>query len=154
MPLTNLNTAPIFTGTPRVGFTTITSSQNNSQGSGTVGTNIYLAFSAGANGSYLQKVRFTLGGATANTASIAAVLRVYISTVNTGNTTQTNTYLYQEVAAPTQTPNVITTLTAATYPIEVPLNFAIPTGQYVLVGVSAITGANTVWNAITFGGDY
>jgi len=154
MPLTNLNTAPIFTGTPRVGFTTITSAQNNSQGSGTVGTNIYLAFSAGANGSYLQKVRFTLGGATANTASIAAVLRVYISTVNTGNTTQTNTYLYQEVAAPTQTPNVVPPLTAATYPIEVPLNFAIPTGHYVLVGVSTITGANTVWNAITFGGDY
>jgi hypothetical protein len=153
MPLTNLNTAPIFTGTPRVGFTTITSAQNNSQGNGTIGTNIYLAFSAGANGSYLQKVRFTLG-ATANTASTAAVLRIYLSTQSTGATTSANTWLIQEVAAPTQTPNVVTTLTAATYPIEVPLNFAIPTGQYVLVGVSAITGASTVWNAITFGGDY
>ena len=154
MALTNLNTAPIFTGTPKVGFTTITTAQNNSQGSGTVGTNIYVGFSAGTNGSYLQKVRFTLGGATANTASTAAVLRVYISTVNTGTTTQANTYLYQEVTAASQTPNVVTTLTGATYPIDVPLNFAIPTGQYVLVGVSAVTSANTVWNAITFGGDY
>jgi hypothetical protein len=154
MALTTLNTAPIFTGTPRVGFTTITSAQNNSQGSGTVGTNIYLAFSAGASGSYLQKVRFTLGGASANTASTAGVLRVYISSVNTGTTTQTNTYLYQEVTAAAQTPNVITTLTGATYPIDVPLNFAIPSGQNVLVGASAVTSANTVWNAIVFGGDY
>jgi hypothetical protein len=149
------NTAPIFTGTPRVGFTTIPASQTNSQGIGTVGTNIYNAFSAGANGSYLQKVRFSLGGATANTASAAAVLRVYVSTVNTGITSQTNTFLVQEVTAATQTPNVVGTLTGATYPIDVPLNFAIPSGQNLLVGISTVAAsANTVWNAIVFGGDY
>jgi hypothetical protein len=154
MALTNLNTAPIFTGTPRVGFTTITAAQTNSQGSGTVGTNIYLAFTAGSSGSYLQKVRFTLGGATANTASTSGVLRIYLSTQSSGATTQANTYLVQEVTAASQTPNVVTTLTGATYPIDVPLNFAIPSGQNVLVGVSAVTSANTVWNAIVFGGDY
>ena len=154
MTLTALNTAPIFTGTPKVSGTTITAAQNNSQGSGTIGTNIYLAFSAGADGSYLQKVRFTLGGATANTASTAAVLRVYLSTVNTGTTTSANTFLIQEVTAASQTPNVVTTLTGATYPIDVPLNFAIPTGYYLLVGASAVTSANTVWVATTYGGDY
>lgn len=148
------NTAPIFSGTPKVSGTRITAAQNNSQGNGTVGTDIYLAFSAGTNGSYLQKVRFTLAGATANTASTAAVLRIYLSTVNTGSTTSSNTWLIQEVTAATQTPNVVTTLTGATYPIDVPLNFAIPTGWYVLVGSSAVTSANTVWTVTTYGGDY
>lgn len=154
MALTTLNTAPIFTGTPKVSFTTIDAAQNNSQGTGTIGTNIYLAFSAGASGSYLQKVRFTLTGATANTASTAAVLRIYLSTVNTGATTDLNTFLIQEVTAASQTPNVITTLTGATYPIDVPLNFAIPSGHYLLVGASAVTSANTVWVASVYGGDY
>jgi hypothetical protein len=148
------NTAPIFTLTPKVSGTRITAAQNNSQGSGTVGTDIFLGFSAGTNGSYLQKVRFTLGGATANTASTAAVLRIYLSTVNTGSTTSSNTWLYQEVTAAPQTPNVVTTLTGATYPIDVPLNFAIPTGYYILVGSSAVTSANTVWVSNIFGGDY
>ena len=149
-----VNTAPIFTGTPKVTGTRITSAQNNSQGTGTIGTDIYLAFSAGTNGSYLQKVRFTLGGATANTASTAAVLRVYLSTQASGATTSSNTWLVQEVTAASQTPNVVTTLTGATYPIDVPLNFAIPSGYYLLVGSSAVTSANTVWTVTTYGGDY
>jgi len=154
MALTTLNTAPIFTGTPDVNFTRITAAQNNSQGTGTIGTDIFLAFSAGASGSYLQRVRFTLTGATANTASTAAVLRVYLSTVNTGSTTSSNTFLIQEVTAASQTPNVVTTLTGATYPIDVPLNFAIPSGYYLLVGISAVAGANSVWVASVYGGDY
>ena len=154
MALTTLNTAPIFTGTPKVSGTRITTAQNNSQGSGTIGTDIYLAFSAGTNGSYLQKVRFTLGGATANTASTAAVLRVYLSTQASGAVTSSNTWLVQEVTAASQTPNVVTTLTGATYPIDVPLNFAIPTGYYLLVGASAVTSANTVWTVTAYGGDY
>jgi len=154
MALTTLNTAPIFTGTPDVSGTRITTAQNNSQGNGTIGTDIFLAFSAGASGSYLQKVRFTLGGATANTASTAAVLRIYLSTQSTGSTTSSNTWLIQEVTAASQTPNVVTTLTGATYPIDVPLNFAIPTGYNLLVGASAVTSANTVWTVTTYGGDY
>jgi hypothetical protein len=148
------NTAPIFTLAPKVGTTTITTAQTNSQGTGTIGTNIFLAFTAGANGSYLQKIRFSLGGATANTASTAGVLRVYVSTISTGPTTSADTFLYQEVSAATQTPNVVTTLTTATSPIEVPLNFAIAFGSTILVGASAVTSANTVWNAVVFGGDY
>lgn len=153
MAITNLNTAPIYTGTPKVSGTRITAAVNNSQGNGTVGTEHFLAFSAGANGSYLQKIRFTLG-ATSNTASTAAVLRVYLSTVNTGTTTSANTFLIQEVAAPTQTPNVVGPLTAATYPIDIPLNFAIPTGYYLLVAASAVSGADRVWTVTTYGGDY
>jgi hypothetical protein len=148
------NTSPIYTTTPKVSGTRITAAQTNSVGSGTIGTDIFLAFSAGANGSYVQRVRFTLGGATANTASTACVLRVYLSSQGTGATNSTNTALVQEVSAAAQTPNVVTTLTGATYPIDIPLNFAIPTGYYILVGASAVAGANTVWTVTTYGGDY
>jgi hypothetical protein len=148
------NTAPIFTLAPRFSGTRITAAVSNSQGNGTIGTDHFLAFTAGANGSYLQKVRFTLGGATANTASTAAILRVYLSTQSSGAITSSNTWLIQEVTAATQTPNVVTTLTGATYPIDVPLNFAIQAGYDILVSVSAVTGANTVWVATTYGGDY
>ena len=154
MAITALNTAPIYTGIPKVSGTRITAAVNNSQGSGTIGTEHFLAFSAGTSGSYLQKVRFTLGGATANTASTAAVLKVYLSTQSSGAITSANTWLIQEVTAATQTPNVVTTLTGATYPIDVALNFPIQTGYNILVGVSAVTGANTVWVATTYGGDY
>lgn len=148
------NTAPIFTLAPRFSGTRITAAVSNSQGSGTIGTDHFLAFTAGANGSYLQKVRFTLGGATANTASVAGILRVYLSTQSSGTITSANTWLIQEVTAATQTPNVVTTLTGATYPIDVALNFAIQSGYNILVSVSAVAGANTVWVATTYGGDY
>lgn len=148
------NTAPIFTLTPRFSGTRITATVNNSQGNGTIGTDHFLAFTAGANGSYLQKVRFTLTGATTNTASVAGILRVYLSTQSSGAITSANTWLIQEVTAATQTPNVVTTLTGATYPIDVPLNFAIQAGYDILVSVSAVAGANTVWVATTYGGDY
>jgi hypothetical protein len=163
MAVTTLNTAPIYTETPKVSGTILpavaATAQNNSQGNGTIGgatPNMFLAFSAGADGSYLQKVRFTLSGATANVASTAAVLRVYVSTVNTGSTTSADTWLIQEVNAAAQTPNVVTTLTGATYPIDIPLNFAIPSGYYLLVGISAVsTVANSpVWVVTTYGGDY
>lgn len=148
------NTAPIFTLAPRFSGTRITATVNNSQGNGTIGTDHFLAFTAGANGSYLQKVRFTLTGATANTISVAGILRVYLSTQSSGPITSSNTWLIQEVTAATQTPNVVTTLTGATYPIDVPLNFAIQSGYDILVSVSAVAGANTVWVATTYGGDY
>jgi hypothetical protein len=152
MPLAN--TAPIFTLSPRFSGTRITAAVNNSQGNGTIGSDHFLAFTAGSKGSYLQKVRFSLGGAVANTGSAAAILRVYLSTQSSGAITSSNTWLIQEVTAASQTPNVVTTLTGATYPIDVPLNFPIQTGYNILVAVSAVIGANSVWVATTYGGDY
>ena len=152
------NTSPIFTLTPNVGTAKITTTYAQTKSDGTSAGSgadfMVKAFTAGANGSYLQKVRFTLGGATANTASTAAVLRVYLSTQSSGAITSANTWLVQEVTAASQTPTVITTLTGATYPIDIPLNFAIPTGYHLLVASSAVTSANTVWTVTTYGGDY
>lgn len=155
MAVTTLNTSPIFTETPRISGVRVALAQTNSQGIGTVGTDYFVAFSAGADGSYLQRTRFSLTSA-ANVSSTASVIRLYVSTASAGAATTLNTWLIQEVTAASQTPNVVTTLTGATYPIDIPLNFAIPTGYNLLVGISATTvSANApTWIATTYGGDY
>lgn len=147
MPANNL---PIFTGTPRVSSVRVSAAATTSDGVGTVGTNIYLAFSPGVNGSYLQRVRFSLIESTMNTASAAATLRVSIATTNTGNLSSTNNFLYQEINAAAQTP----TTTSSSYPIDIPLNFAIPSNQYIMVSTSVAPSANTFWVATVIGGDY
>lgn len=147
MPANNL---PIFTGTPRTSSVRISAATTASDGTGTVGTNMYLAFSPGANGSYLQRVRFSLSESTMSTASAAATLRVGIATTNTGTLTTANYFLYQEINAAAQTP----TTTASSYPIDIPLNFAIPSNQYVMVSTSVAANANTAWVATVIGGDY
>jgi hypothetical protein len=111
---------------------------------------MYLAFTPGTNGSYLQRVRFSLSESTMSTASAAATLRVSIATTNTGTLTTANTFLYQEINAAAQTP----TTTSSSYPIDIPLNFAIPSNQYVMVSTSVAASANTAWVATVIGGDY
>lgn len=144
------NTAPIFTIVPEFSAVRIQAANTSSSGSGTIGTDIYLAFSPGANGSYLQKIRFSLAESTIGTASAACVLRVFLSTQSSGSTSAGNTWLIQEVVAATQTPTAL--LSAS--PIDIPLNFAIPSTYYVLVSASVAPTANTTWNANVFAGDY
>ena len=144
------NTSPIFSVTPRVSSVRVSAAQTASDGTGTVGTNMYLAFTPGIDGSYLQRVRFSLSESTMSTASAAATLRVSIATTNTGTLTTANCFLYQEINAAVQTP----TTTASSYPIDIPLNFAIPSNQYVMVSTSVAANANTAWVATVIGGDY
>jgi hypothetical protein len=79
-------------------------------GSGT----LVKAFTAGANGSYIQKIRFRPVGSPA-----ATVCRVFISTST--STSATNTWLYDEITLPA----VTLSQTAASSVFELPLNFAI-----------------------------
>jgi hypothetical protein len=150
------NTSPIFTIAPdfsavRIAAATLANTVNApSDGSGTIGTNMFLAFSPGANGSYLQKIRFSLVESTIGTASAPCVLRVFLSTQSTGSTTNANTWLIQEVFAATQTPSS----TSPASPIDIPLNFAIPSTFFVLVSTSVAPNTNTNWNANVFAGDY
>lgn len=144
------NTSPIFSVTPRTSSVRVSAATTASDGTGTVGTNMYLAFTPGTNGSYLQRVRFSLSESTMSTASAAATLRVSIATTNTGTLTTANTFLYQEINAAAQTP----TTTSSSYPIDIPLNFAIPSNQYVMVSTSVAASANTAWVAMVIGGDY
>jgi len=147
------NTSPIWTLTPNVGFANITTTTANvnTTAPGTIGTNCFLAFTSGADGSYLQKIRFSFVSTTSVISSVATTLQVYSSTINTGATSSANTALIAQVQAAAQTVSAVTT---APYQIEIPLNFAIPTARYILVTQSVAQTTNSNWQALVIGGNY
>lgn len=136
------NTSPIFTLTPEIQWADAMTAANTTKDL-TSGT-IYLVFTAGTNGSYVQRIRFrTLG-----TNSAATVARVWI---NNGNTTATasNNNLFDEISLPTTT----LTETAAQANYELPLNFALPSNYRIYVTLGTAPNA-AGWDATIIGGDY
>jgi hypothetical protein len=151
MAITTLNTAPIFSGVGKVGITTIGANPTNlNSQSPVIGTNVFVAFSSGSSGSYVQKVRFQYTSTTNAINSVATVFKIYYSTVNTGTPTVTQIALIADIQAPAQT---ITTA-ASSYPIEVPLNFAMPASTYLLVGQTIAQTAGSGYSVSVYGGDY
>lgn len=114
---------------------------NTSQtGSGT----LYKAFTAGANGSYVQKMRFRPVGSPA-----ATVCRVFISSSSTTGTTAT--WLYDEITLPA----VTVSQTAASSVFELPLNIALDPNYLLYVTFGTSTGAaGTGYSIVTIAGDY
>jgi hypothetical protein len=153
------NTSPIWTLSPDIGWALIpnNTANTNTQSPGTIDSGVaagtVLAFSSGVNGSYLQKIRFQFTSTTSVISSVATVLQVYISSVNTvGAALNTvNTTYFTGVQAAAQTLSAVTT---APYVIEIPLNFAIPASRYILVSQSVAQTANSGWMASVIGGDY
>lgn len=146
------NTDAIWSRAPRVSGIEIGGTANTrSDGNGTIGTDIYKVFTADAtNGSWVSRIRLSLVISGALTASAATVHRIYVSNKTSGATTQADTWLFQEVAAPAQTP---TSTTGMNF-IEVALNFALPASYTILVSSHVVNTANTDWTATVFGGDY
>ncbi len=147
------NTSPIYTLTPKVTGLLLTGSIANakSNGVGTIGTDIFKAFTAGASGSLVSRIRFVPNASVASTATTATVIRVWVSSVTSGATTGSDTFLIGEISAPAQTSAVPTT---AVYPLELSLNFPLQTGWFIHVSIHHALAANTTWQAVTFGGDY
>ena len=105
---------------------------------------LYKGFTAGTNGSYLQKIRFRPVGSPA-----ATVCRVFISSSTTTNAT--NTWLYDEITLPA----VTLSQTAASSVFELPLNFALPASYLLYVTFGTSTGsAGTGYSVVTIAGDY
>lgn len=144
------NTSPIFTLTPNVGSVLVTAANTSSQGGGTVGTDIFLAFTAGANGSYIDRIRW-IPTATAATTTTATVGRAFLSTIASGATTSANTKLWEE-----RTLAAIAADNASTAVVwyDTPLGFFIPATTTILVTNHAAPAANTAWRAVVIGGDY
>ena len=102
------------------------------------------AFTAGANGSYIQKKRFRPVGSPA-----ATVCRVFVSTST--STSATNTWLFDEITLPA----VTLSQTAASSVFELPLNFAIEASYLLYVTFGTSTGsAGTGYSVVTVAGDY
>lgn len=105
---------------------------------------LYKLFTAGANGSYVQKIRFRPVGSPA-----ATVCRVFISTSATTNAT--NTWLFDEITLPA----VTVSQTAATSVFELPLNFALDANYLLYVTFGTSTGsAGTGYSVVAIAGDY
>lgn len=149
------NTSPIFALTPNVGEVKITTTaalvRSDGSAANAIGTDQFLAFTAGANGSFVQRVRFIPVASAAAVNSVATTLRVFLSTVNTGTPTATNTHLLAEISVPII--SAANSTAAATY-YEIPLNIAIPANNYILVSQHIAQTTNQSWQAIVFGGDY
>ena len=107
------------------------------------GTN-YKLFTAGSNGSYIQKVRFRPVGSPA-----ATVCRIFVSSSTTTNAT--NTWLYDEITLPA----VTLSQTAATSVFELPINFALNASYLLYVTFGTSTGsAGTGYSVVCVAGDY
>jgi hypothetical protein len=145
------NTSPVFGLTPVLGQVVISTQNTKSDGTGTIGTDLWLGFTAGADGAYLNKIRLVPTASVAATATVATVLRIFLSTVSSGATSTTNTSLYQEVAVASQTAAQTTT---GTFFFEIPMGFAIPANSTVLFSTHIANAANTAWKATTLGGSY
>ena len=155
------NTSPIFSLTPNVGTALIstTSAQVKSDGTcaGTGTDLMYCSFVSGADGSFVQRIRFNTVASAAATKSVATVLRVYLSSVSAtigaavGATTNANTFLLAEVSVPIISAS---NSVSATNFYEIPLNIAIPTSRYIHVSQHIAQNTNQAWNCKCFGGDY
>lgn len=154
------NTEPIYTLTPNIGFGLITgvnlaavAANVSTSGSGVLsgGTiDMVLAFSAGANGSFVKEARIKAVGTTGLIANVATSIRLFLSSVDTGSATTANTHFITEVAIPA----ITGAANAASPDFIVPLNFAIPTGMYVLANSGIIPATNGGWKVSVIGGDY
>ena len=147
------NTSPIFGLTPNVNWTAITNTAVNtgSDGSGVIGTNLFKAFTAGSNGSFVQKVRYTVTANTSSLTSVATTLRAFISDVGTGAVAAADSAVLGEVSVPAI--SVANAINATNF-YDYPVNFAIPSGSFVLVGQHVAQPTKVAWSAMVIGSDY
>lgn len=149
------NTNPIFALTPNVGevkiTTTVTSPRSDGGATNAIGSEHFLAFSAGPSGSFVQRARFIPVATGSAINSIATTLRVFLSTISVGTPTSTDTHLLAEISVPII--SAANTVQAANY-YEIPLNIAIPANNHILVSQHLAQTTGQSWQAIVFGGNY
>ena len=137
-----VNTAPIFSATGDIQWSLTPLVSANTAYDGT-GANSVIVATAGASGSFIQRIRFKASG-----SATATVARIFI---NNGSDTGSavNNVLFDEITLAATT----ATQTAATATYELPLNFALPAGYQIIatVGTAQPTGG---WEVTSIGGSY
>jgi hypothetical protein len=129
----------------------VTAANTSSEGGGTIATNIFLALTAGANGSWVDYIRW-IATATAVTATAATVARVFLSTVGSGATTSANTFLLWEGLLSSVSAGG-TTASAAWF--DAPIRMRIAANTFILVTNAVAPNANSQWLAVPMScGDY
>ena len=157
------NTSRIFPITPNFGAAgaLLYSALTNTKafdGTEAAGTNMALAFTAGAFGSKLDRLQFfgtSRAGTTGASSTTATLLRAWINNGSV-NTTAGNNILIGEIAIPAL---VITALSAsivnAVYEISLPMPLVLPASYRVYVGSTiAMADATVAIGVRAWGGDY
>lgn len=154
------NIAPIFAITPNTGvagvkLTTAMTNTKALDGTETAGTALALIYTAGSNGSRVDKIecRYTsTAGATASGTTAANLVRVWANN-GSANTTATNNILLAEVAMPAQ---VVTALATSALPFFTITDLPVlPNGWKLYAGTTvAVGGTNCAIQVSAFGGDY
>jgi len=109
---------------------------------GATATHNKLVFTAGANGSYVQRLRFKAIGT--NTASVA---RIFINN-GSANTTAANNVFYGEITLPATTASAV----GATIEIDYPMEFALTPDFRIYVGLGTTVAAG--WVCFAVAGEY
>jgi hypothetical protein len=141
------NINPIFTLTPETNSDaasafggTISASAGDYTG---ISANYVLVHTAGADGSYVKRLRIKSLG-----ANIAGVLRIFIN--NGGvNTTATNNVFYGEISLPSTS----ATSTAATVDLDYPMEFQLDPGYRIYVGLGA-AASTAGWRCVCIAAQY
>lgn len=136
------NTSPIFSGTGDIQWASTPLVAANTNFDGT-GANSVIVATAGASGSFIQRIRFKASGSATGT-----VARIFL---NNGQATSSaaNNILFDEITLAATT--VSNTAAQAVY--EIPCNFALQAGYKILatVGTAQTTGG---WLVSSVGGSY
>lgn len=134
-------------GTPK----DVVAANTSSQGVGTIGTNMSLLLTAGANGSYVEYVRIMPTSSVPSTTMAGTVIRIFASVLTAGTTTSADTHLIAEVAMSAVTAN---SPTAANVPYDIPLLFRLPANWALHATTHVAAAANTSWKCLAVAGDY
>jgi hypothetical protein len=136
------NTDPLFSLVPNIGLATVSAANTASDGSGSLVT----LFTAGSNGSRLERVRYSNAQATAALSS-AMVIRLFIT--DSGGA---NPRLLAEVPVPAITRTTSVPGAAGIYTFANGL--VIPTGTIVKVIQSVYAGVQDLMHYVAEGGDF
>lgn len=146
------NTTPIFTNLPDIQWlplnngATVVSAALTGTGQtaydGTTGS--LLVFTAGANGSFVQKLVCEAGGTNA-----VSVLRIFVNN-GTANTNASANSLYMQYSLPASTASN----TVSTNHVEIPLALQLPATYRLYVNLGAAANLASGWYITTVAGDY
>lgn len=146
------NASPRFTKNGNVSWVSPSAANTKSDGTGTIATDIFKAFTADAtNGSFVERVRWSPTASVAATTTTATVARVFLSSIGSGATTTTTTVLIAEISLPATAADHSTNAVPF---YDVLIGITIPPGYFLLVTNHAAPAANTAWRAVVIGGDY
>lgn len=140
------NSDPIFSKAGAIGLAGGTGIGTSivSDYDGTGANNVIVFTSDATNGGFIQRLRLKAKGTNA-----VSVARVYINN-GSANTTAANNSFYGEISLPATTVST----TAATADVDYPMNFAIPAGYKIVVGISAASVLASGWSVTTIAGAY